>query len=105
MPSRARGHPQLVRTQEEHMKAATASTPNGPARGTVSGGSWFIRTVELAMVWWAYRERLIELRDFRVWCVCRLERAARRGQDAHYSVRQLARRAKVGESSLRGSLR
>ena len=87
----------------------TAKGRGRPSRRTVPGGCVFVRTIDLAMVWWAYRERLIQARDFRAWCACRLEVAARKrllpGREPRYTMRELARRAKVGGRSIRGSLR
>ena len=43
------------------------------------GGFVFLSVQQLCLVWWAYRIRLIQLRDFRVWFAAQ-EMGARRCQ-------------------------
>ena len=40
------------------------------AKAEPKGGFHFITVAQLCMAWWAYRERLIELRDLRAWLAC-----------------------------------
>src|SRR5215510_10650014 len=43
------------------------------------GGFIFLTVQQLCLLWWAYRTRLIQLRDFRIWFAAQ-EMAARRCQ-------------------------
>src|SRR5215470_7933485 len=45
------------------------------------GGFLFLTVTQLCLLWWAYRTRLIQLRDFRVWFAAQ-EMVARRCQRA-----------------------
>ena len=57
------------------------------------GGFQFISVVQLCMIWWAYQERLIRLRDVRVWFATHELLARRcqlkRGQTARYTYEEL----------------
>ena len=70
------------------------------------GGFLFLTVTQLSMVWWAYRTRLIQLKDLRVWFAAH-ELVARRcqltdGQEPQYGFDELTRlvagRSGVGES-------
>jgi hypothetical protein len=74
------------------------------------GGFVFLTVQQLCLVWWAYRIRLIHLRDFRVWFAAQ-EMGARRcqldpGQVPEYTLQELHRLVGgVGGEHLRASLR
>jgi len=74
------------------------------------GGFVFLTVQQLCLVWWAYRIRLIQLRDFRVWFAAQ-EMVARRCQRApdhvpDYTPQELHRLVGgVGGEHLRASLR
>src|SRR5215471_4960727 len=74
------------------------------------GGFVFLTVQQLCLVWWAYRSRLIQLRDFRVWFAAQ-EMVARRCQLApdqvpDYTPQELHRLVGgVGGEHLRASLR
>src|SRR2546427_6842302 len=57
------------------------------------GGFRFISVVQLCMIWWAYQERRIRLRDVRVWFAAHELLARRcqlkRGQTARYTHEEL----------------
>src|SRR2546425_12105896 len=57
------------------------------------GGFRFISVVQLCMIWWAYQERRIRLRDVRVWFATHELLARRcqlkRGQSATYTYEEL----------------
>jgi hypothetical protein len=57
------------------------------------GGFIFITVIQLCLVWWAYRQGLIRLKDLRVWFAAQ-ELVARRcelknGKKPHYSLKEL----------------
>ena len=54
----------------------TTPYPKRTARKPV-GGFVFLTVQQLCLLWWAYRTRLIQLMDFRVWCAAQ-EMVARR---------------------------
>jgi hypothetical protein len=75
------------------------------------GGFLFITALQLCLVWWAYRDHHIQLRDVRTWFGT-WEVQARRclmtpGQRAHYTVDELGRLLSqpVGPVQVRASLR
>src|SRR5262249_17178468 len=74
------------------------------------GGFVFLTVQQLCLLWWAYRARLIQLRDFRVWFAAQ-EMTARRcqidaGQVPAYTPCELHRLVGgVGGEHLRASLR
>src|SRR5262245_19419113 len=74
------------------------------------GGFVFLTVQQLCLLWWAYRARLIQLRDFRVWFAAQ-EMTARRcqidaGQVPAYTSCELHRLVGgVGGEHLRASLR
>ena len=74
------------------------------------GGFVFLSVQQLCLVWWAYRIRLIQLRDFRVWFAAQ-EMEARRcqldpGQVPEYTLKELHRLVGgVGGEHLRASIR
>ena len=74
------------------------------------GGFVFLTVQQLCLVWWAYRIRLIHLRDFRVWFAAH-EMGARRcqltpGQVPEYTLNELHRLVGgVGGEHLRASIR
>ena len=74
------------------------------------GGFVFLSVQQLCLVWWAYRIRLIQLRDFRVWFAAQ-EMEARRcqldpGQVPEYTLKKLHRLVGgVGGEHLRASIR
>src|SRR4029450_14047910 len=74
------------------------------------GGFVFLTVQQLCLLWWAYRTRLIQLMDFRVWCAAQ-EMVARRCQLApdqvpDYTPRELhGLVGGVGGEYLRASLR
>jgi hypothetical protein len=74
------------------------------------GGFIFLTVQQLCLLWWAYRARLIQLRDFRVWFAAQ-EMTARRcqldaGQVPAYTPGELHRLVGgVGGEHLRASLR
>src|SRR5215471_20843938 len=74
------------------------------------GGFIFLTVQQLCLLWWAYRARLIHLRDFRVWFAAQ-EMTARRcqidaGQVLAYTPRELHKLVGgVGGEHLRASLR
>ena len=74
------------------------------------GGFVFLTVQQLCLVWWAYRIRLIHLRDFRVWFAAQ-EIGARRcqltpGQVPEYTLNELHRLVGgVGGEHLRASIR
>jgi len=74
------------------------------------GGFVFLSVQQLCLVWWAYRIRLIHLRDFRVWFAAQ-EMGARRcqldpGQVPAYTLQELHRLVGgVGGEHLRASIR
>jgi hypothetical protein len=74
------------------------------------GGFVFLTVQQLCLVWWAYRIRLIQLRDFRVWFAAQ-EMGARRcqldpGQVPEYTLKELHRLVGgVGGQHLRASIR
>ena len=74
------------------------------------GGFIFLTVQQLCLLWWAYRTRLIQLRDFRVWFAAQ-EMTARRcqidaGQVPAYTSCELHRLVGgVGGEHLRASLR
>jgi hypothetical protein len=70
----------------------TSTYPKRTARKPV-GGFVFLTVQQLCLLWWAYRTRLIQLMDFRVWCAAQ-EMVARRCQLApdqvpDYTLREL----------------
>src|SRR5712691_11297818 len=87
----------------------TTTYPKRTARKPV-GGFVFLTVQQLCLLWWAYRTRLIQLRDFRVWCAAQ-EMVARRCQLApdqvpDYTPRELhGLVGGVGGEHLRASLR
>src|SRR5437660_8759640 len=74
------------------------------------GGFVFLTVQQLCLLWWAYRTRLIQLRDFRIWFAAQ-EMAARRcqmatGQVPTYTPGELhGLVGGVGGQHLRASLR
>jgi hypothetical protein len=67
------------------------------------GGFLFVRVRQLAMLWWAYRAKLIELKDVRFWFAAQ-ELVARRCEleeerEAHFTLEEIGRliRARGGE--------
>jgi hypothetical protein len=59
------------------------------------GGFLFVTVRQLAMVWWAYREKLIELKDLRFWFAAQ-ELLARRcelkeGREPHFTLEEIGR--------------
>jgi hypothetical protein len=74
------------------------------------GGFIFLTVQQLCLLWWAYRTRLIQLRDFRIWFAAQ-EMAARRcqmdpGQVPTYTPGELhGLVGGVGGEHLRTSLR
>ncbi|HSX81780.1 MAG TPA: hypothetical protein VLQ80_24845, partial [Candidatus Saccharimonadia bacterium] len=74
------------------------------------GGFVFLSVQQLCLVWWAYRIRLIQLRDFRVWFAAQ-EMGARRcqlepGQVPEYTLKELhGLVGGVGGQHLRASIR
>src|SRR5215470_16318956 len=74
------------------------------------GGFIFLTVQQLCLLWWAYRARLIQLRDFRVWFAAQ-EMAARRCQLASEHVAAYTHKelhglvGGVGGEHLRASLR
>jgi hypothetical protein len=75
------------------------------------GGFLFITALQLCLLWWAYRDHHIQLRDVRTWFGA-WELQARRclmppGQRAHYTVDELGRLLgrQVGPVQVRASLR
>ena len=74
------------------------------------GGFVFLTVQQLCLLWWAYRARLIQLRDFRLWFAAQ-EMTARRcqidaGQVPAYTPCELHRLVGgVGGEHLRASLR
>src|SRR5438552_14275753 len=74
------------------------------------GGFVFLTVQQLCLLWWAYRARLIQFMDFRVWFAA-LEMTARRcqidsGQVPEYTPRELhGLVGGVGGEHLRASLR
>src|SRR5689334_475483 len=74
------------------------------------GGFIFLTVQQLCLLWWAYRTRLIQLRDFRIWFAAQ-EMAARRcqmapGQVPAYTPGELhGLVGGVGGPHLRASLR
>jgi hypothetical protein len=74
------------------------------------GGFVFLSVQQLCLVWWAYRIRLIQLRDFRVWFAAH-EMVARRcqldpGHVPEYTLKELHRLVGgVGGEHLRASIR
>jgi len=87
----------------------TTTYPKRTARKPV-GGFVFLTVQQLCLLWWAYRTRLIQLMDFRVWCAAQ-EMVARRCQLApdqvpDYTLRELhGLVGGVGGEYLRASLR
>jgi len=87
----------------------TTTYPKRTARKPV-GGFVFLTVQQLCLLWWAYRTRLIQLMDFRVWCAAQ-EMVARRCQLApdqvpDYTPRELhGLVGGVGGEYLRASLR
>src|SRR6267378_6037889 len=73
------------------------------------GGFVFLTVQQLCLVWWAYRIRLIQLRDFRVWFAAQ-EMGARRcqidpGHVPEYTLQELHRLVGgVGGEHLHGFL-
>src|SRR5207247_416064 len=58
-----------------------------------TGGFIFLTVQQLCLLWWAYRTRLIQFMDFRVWFAAQ-EMAARRcqldhGQEPEYTPKEL----------------
>ena len=86
----------------------TTPYPKRTARKPV-GGFVFLTVQQLCLLWWAYRTRLIQLMDFRVWCAAQ-EMVARRCQLApdqvpDYTPRELhGLVGGVGGEYLRASL-
>src|SRR5262249_49783808 len=74
------------------------------------GGFVFLTVQQLCLLWWAYRARLIQLRDFRVWFAAQ-EMTARRCQLASEHVAAYTHKelhglvGGVGGEHLRASLR
>src|SRR5919198_4509628 len=74
------------------------------------GGFVFLTVQQLCLVWWAYRIRLIRLRDFRVWFAAQ-EMGVRRcqldpGQIPEYTLKELhSLVGGVGGEHLRASIR
>ena len=71
------------------------------------GGFIFLTVTQLCLVWWAYRQRFIHLRDLRVWFAAH-ELVARRcqlkdGQQPNYGCEEL-RRLVAGRSRVEASL-
>jgi hypothetical protein len=87
------------------LKAETESTVRKP-----TGGFIFLTVTQLCLIWWAYLEKLIELRDVRTWFGT-WELQARRcllkpGQRAVYTLEELhGLVGGVGGMHLRGSIR
>jgi hypothetical protein len=59
------------------------------------GGFLLVRVRQLAMLWWAYRAKLIELKDVRFWFAAQ-ELVARRceleeGREAHFTLEEIGR--------------
>src|SRR5919108_6362753 len=87
----------------------TATYPKRMARKPV-GGFVFLTVRQLCLLWWAYRARLIQLMDVRVWFAAQ-EMTARRcqidsGQVPTYTPRELhGLVGGVGGEHLRASLR
>src|SRR6266436_5235210 len=87
----------------------TTPYPKRMARKPV-GGFIFLTVQQLCLLWWAYRTRLIQLRDFRVWFAAQ-EMVARRcqvasGQVPAYTPKELhGLVGGVGGEHLRASLR
>ena len=86
-----------------------AAEPHGPVRKP-AGGYRFITVMQLAMVWWAYHEKLIRLIDLRTWFACQelVSRRCRLGKDDHrqYGLDELHRLVGgVGGEHLRKGLR
>src|SRR5262249_20310130 len=74
-------------------------------------GGFVLLTVEiLCLLWWVYRQRYIQLRDYRVWHACH-EMVSRRcqlapNQDPEYTLNELHKLVGgVGGTYLRASLR
>jgi hypothetical protein len=80
------------------------------ARRKPTGGFIFLTATQLCLIWWAYREKHIELRDVRTWFAA-WELQARRclltfGQQAFYTLEELnGLVGGVGGMHLRASLR
>lgn len=91
---------------------AQRATPCAWREGAKEKPLWgfrFINVVQLAMAWWAYRERFIQLRDLRCWFGCH-ELDIRRqhlGPDRkpRLTIAELARITGGGEASVRASVR
>ena len=74
---------------------------------TPVGGFLFVTVTQLAMVWWAYQQRFIQLKDLRVWFAA-LELVARRcglgdHQRPHYGFEEL-RKLVAGRGGERASV-
>jgi hypothetical protein len=87
---------------------ATADSVDAPRKPT--GGFIFLTVTQLCLIWWAYLEKLIELRDVRTWFGT-WELQARRcllkpGQQAIYTLEELSSLVGgVGGMHLRASIR
>jgi hypothetical protein len=74
------------------------------------GGFVFLTVLQLCLLWWLYRTRRIQLRDYRIWHACH-EMVARRcqlapNQDPEYTLTELHKLVGgVGGAHLRASLR
>jgi hypothetical protein len=90
------------------MRTSIAEGVNAARKPT--GGFIFLTATQLCLIWWAYIEKRIELRDVRTWFAT-LELQARRcllkpGQEALYTLEELhGLVGGVGGMHLRGSIR
>jgi hypothetical protein len=88
----------------------TATAEAGDARRKPTGGFIFLTATQLCLIWWAYLEKRIELRDVRTWFGS-WELRARRcllkpGQQAIYTIEELnSLLGRVGGMHLRASIR
>lgn len=91
--------------------------PRGPAAKAAgkravskpSGGFVLVSVMKLAMVWWAFRAKLLRASDLRVYFACHAAVAARcrqpAGREPRFTHAELVRLTGAGEKSVRFSLR
>ena len=108
-PHGRRGHPRTVRRTGEVRHDPT--TAGQETSRKPHGGFLFITALQPCLIWWAYRDHYIQLRDVRTWFGA-WEVQARRclmkpGQEAHYTVDEFGRLLgqHVGPVQVRASLR
>lgn len=89
---------------EQAPRKATARAEKKP-----SGGFVLVSVMKLAMVWWAFRAKLLRASDLRVYFACHAAIAARcrqpAGREPRFTLAELVRLTGAGEKSVRSSLR